>query len=178
MKRIIISIVAVLLVGAVAIGGLAAFSPDLFRVERQVTVKAPPQKVYILINDFRAWTRWSPWESRDPGMKRDYEGALAGVGAIYAWEGNNEVGAGRMEILEAAAPSLVRIRISFTRPFEATNTVEFTLVTDNDGTKVGWAMSGRNPFVARVMRLFMDMDGMIGRDFEAGLANLKREAER
>lgn len=178
MKRIIIGIVAVLVIGAAVIGGLAAFSPDLFRVERQVTVKAPPQKIYVLINDFRAWTRWSPWEDRDPGMKRDYEGALAGIGAIYTWDGNNEVGAGRMEILEASAPSLVRIRISFSRPFEATNTVEFSLVADDDGTRVGWAMSGRNPFVARVMRVFMDMDGMIGRDFEAGLANLKREAER
>lgn len=178
MKRILIGVVALVIVAAAVIGGLAAFSPDIFRVERQVTVKAPAQKIYVLINDFRAWSRWSPWEDRDPAMKREFDGALAGVGATYSWDGNNDVGTGKMTILEASAPSLVRIKIDFSRPFEASNTVEFSLVPSADGTKVGWAMSGRNPFVARVMRLFMDMDGMIGKDFELGLANLKREAER
>lgn len=178
MKRILIGLAVVIIAAGVVISGLAAFSPDLFRVERQVTIRTPPQNAYVLISDFRAWTRWSPWEGRDPAMKREYGGALAGVGATYEWDGNAEVGAGRMEILEAAAPSRVRLQITFTRPFEASNTVEFTLVPDAEGTRVGWAMSGRSPFVARVMRLFMDMDGMIGRDFELGLANLKREAER
>ena len=178
MKRILLGVATLVVAALAVIAVMGAFSPDLFRVERQVTIKAPPPKVYVLINDFRAWQGWSPWEGRDPNMRREYSGAVAGVGATYAWDGNNEVGAGRMEILEANAPTLVRIRISFARPFEATNTVDFTLAAVPEGTRVGWAMAGRSPFVARVMRLFMDMDGMIGRDFEAGLANLRREAER
>lgn len=178
MKRILIGLAAVVVLAAAAVGGLAALSPDLFRVERQVTIKAPAENIYVLLSDFRAWARWSPWEGRDGAMTRDYGGALAGIGATYAWNGNAEAGAGRMEIVEAAAPSRLRIQIEFSRPHVTSNIVEFSLVPTVDGIRVGWAISGRNPLMARVMRLFMDMDGLVGRDFDLGLANLKREAER
>ncbi|MBK8767239.1 MAG: SRPBCC family protein [Burkholderiaceae bacterium] len=171
----------ILLVVVVLIGALLAYAatrPDSFRVERATVIKAPPAKVFALIDDFHQWAGWSPWEKLDPAMKRSHSGAASGKGAVYAWEGNGDVGAGRMEILETTAPSRVLIRLDFIKPFEARNTAEYTLRPEGEATRVTWAMYGPAPFVSKLMQVFVSMDAMIGKDFEQGLANLKALAER
>jgi len=164
-------------VGVAAVLVLAARKPDIFRVERSAGIAAPPETVFALIADFRRWTDWSPWETKDPAMTRTYGAVTAGEGAEYAWEGNKQVGKGRMRIIEATAPSRIVLALDFERPFEAHNTVEFTLVPDGPGTHVSWAMRGPTPFFGKVMHVFMDMDRMVGGDFEAGFAKLKALAE-
>lgn len=171
----------ILLVVAVAVGAFLIFAwtrPGSFRVERTTAIKAPPEKIYPFIADFHRWTAWSPWENIDPDLKRSYSGADSGKGAAYAWEGNNKVGSGRMEITEAASPSKLKIALDFLKPFEAHNIAEFTLQPSADGTTVTWAMYGPSPFVAKVMGIFMSMDSMVGGMFENGLANLKAAAEK
>jgi uncharacterized protein YndB with AHSA1/START domain len=166
---------------AVVAAGLlvyAATKPDTFRVQRAATIKAPPEKIFVLVNDFRKWGAWSPYEKKDPTMKRTLSGAEQGRGAVYAWEGNGEVGVGRMEIAESSAPTTVRIRLDFTRPFETSNIVEFTMEPRGDATRVTWDMNGPAPFVSKVMQVFFSMDHMVGKDFESGLANLKAVAEK
>ena len=166
---------------AIGIGGILAYAatkPDTFRVERKIGVKAPPEKIYPLIEDFSQWGAWSPYEKKDPAMKRSFEGPRSGKGAIYAWDGDSNIGAGRMEIVEASAPNRVRIKLDFFRPFAASNTAEFTLQPKGDTTDVTWAMYGPNLFLGKVMQVFLDFDRMVGTDFEAGLADLKRTAER
>ena len=170
----------VLLVVAVAVAGLlayAAMKPDDFRVQRSIAIKAPPEKIMAAVGDLKGWTAWSPYEKKDPGMKRAYAGAPSGKGAIYEWDGNKEVGHGRMEILELT-PSKVVIKLDFITPFEAHNTAEFTAVPQGDSTNVTWAMYGPSPYVAKVMQTVMNMDKMIGTDFEAGLQSLKTVAEK
>jgi len=175
----IILFVAVVLAIAIAIVLILAMAkPDRFRVERAAAIKAPPEKIFALIDDFHQWRSWSPWEDRDPAMKRTYEGAERGKGAVYAWDGNKNVGAGRMEILTAAAPSTIVIKLDFIRPFEGHNTAEFTMQPQGGATNVIWAMHGPAPLMHKVMQVFMNMDRMIGKDFETGLANLKTAAER
>lgn len=156
---------------------IAQSKPETFRLERSATIAAPPTVVYPLIDDFHHWGEWSPWERLDPNLKRTFSGAPNGKGAIYEWEGTPKVGSGRMEILRADAPELVKIQLDFLKPFEAHNTAEFTLRPDGNGTRVTWAMYGPNPLMMRLMKLFMNMEGMIGKDFEAGLANMKAAAE-
>jgi len=165
-------------VAIAAVLALAATRPDTFRVERSTTIKAPPGKVYALIDDFHQWQQWSPWERLDPAMKRQHGGAPKGKGALYGWEGNKEVGKGQMEITEATAPSRVVIKLDFLAPFEAHNTAEFVLVPQGDATTVTWAMFGPNLFIGKVMSLFASMDSLVGKDFERGLANLKAVAEK
>jgi hypothetical protein len=131
-----------------------------------------------LINDFHQWGTWSPYEHKDPAMKRTYSGAARGSGAVYAWEGDKNVGSGRMEILEASAPSKIVIKLDFFSPFEAHNTAEFTMLPQDDATRVTWRMHGPAPFMARIMHVFINIDKMVGKDFEVGLANLKRLAEK
>ena len=155
---------------------LAASKPDHFRVERSTVIGAPPDRVFALLNNFQAWRRWSPWEGRDPDMQRTQSGPAEGVGAVYGWEGNKEVGKGRMEIRAATPPSRLEIQLDFLAPFEAHNTTEFTLQPDGTGTRVTWAMFGPSPFMSKLMMVFMSMDKMVGKDFEQGLANLTREA--
>jgi hypothetical protein len=157
---------------------LAASRPDTFRVERSLAIKAPPEKIYGHIADFRSWGAWSPYERKDPALKRTFSGPPSGAGAAYAWAGNKEIGVGRMEIAEAAAPRAVRIKLDFQEPFETHNVVEFTLRPQQEETVVRWAMHGQQPFVGKLAGLFMDMDRMVGRDFEAGLAALKSVAEK
>jgi uncharacterized protein YndB with AHSA1/START domain len=171
-----IALIVVVLIAAVL--GLAATKPDTFRVERAATIKAPPEKVYVLVNDFHQWTQWSPWERMDPAMQRTHSGASSGTGAVYAWEGNKKVGKGRMEIVDSAAPSKVTIKLDFLEPFEAHNTAEFVLTTQGDATTVTWAMTGPNLFLGKVMSVFASMDSLVGKDFESGLANLKAVAEK
>ena len=167
---IVIAIAAVLL--------YAATLPDTFRIERTATIAAPPERVFLHVNDFHRWTAWSPWEKKDPAMQRTHSGAPAGQGAVYAWDGNQKVGQGRMEITESTQPSRVRIQLDFLKPFEARNTAEFTFAPAGDGTQVTWAMYGPTPYLSKVMQVFMSMDRMVGPDFEAGLANLKQVVEQ
>ena len=155
---------------------LAARRPTGFGVTRAATIPAPPGKVFPHVNDFHRWEAWSPWAKLDPAMTATHSGAPAGVGAVYEWTGNAKVGAGRMTLVESRAPELVRIKLEFLRPFAATNATEFTFQAEGDQTRVTWAMTGHNTFVCRVMGLFMNMDQMIGRDFEKGLAQLRAVA--
>ena len=156
----------------------AATRPDSFRVQRSISIKAPPEKVFTLINDLRDWSKWSPYEKKDPGMKRTFSGASSGKGAVYEWDGDKNVGKGRMEIIEPASPSRVVIKLDFIKPFEGHNTAEFTLEPKGDSTTVTWGMYGASPLMMKVMGIFMNMDRMIGDDFAAGLANLKAVAEK
>ena len=177
----IIAILAVVLAIAIAIVLiLAANKPDTLRVQRAAVVKAPPEKVFPLINDFHQWATWSPWENKDPAMQRTYSGSPSGRGAVYAWDGNKNVGAGRMEILDASSPSKIVIKLDFFKPFEGHNTAEFTMLPQGDAaaTNITWVMHGPAPFISKVMQVFMNMDTMIGKDFEIGLANLKRLTEK
>ena len=173
---IIIAVVLAIIIAVILI--LAATKPDTFRVERTAVVNAPADKVFPLIADFHQWLNWSPWEGRDPALKRSYSGAERGKGAVYAWDGNKNVGSGRMEILEATAPSTVVIQLDFLKPFEAHNTAEFTMLPQGGATSVIWVMQGPAPFMSKVMQAFMNMDRMIGKDFETGLANLKTMTEK
>jgi uncharacterized protein YndB with AHSA1/START domain len=172
----IIGIVIAIVIAAVLI--FAATKPDTFRVQRAASINAPPEKVFALVSDFRRWDAWSPWEKKDPAMKRTFGPATSGKGAVYAWEGNKEVGQGRMEIAEAVPPSKVAIKLDFSKPFEAHNLVEFTLEPTGDATNVTWAMRGDTPYFAKIIHVFLDVDSMVGKDFETGLANLKAAAEK
>ena len=178
MLEIIAIIAAVLAIAIVIILILASTKPATFSVRRSAVVQAPAEAIFPLINNFHQWARWSPWEKRDPAMKRDYSGAESGKGAVYAWDGNKNVGSGRMEILDVSVPSKIVIKLDFLKPFEAHNTAEFTMLPQGDATNLTWAMHGPLVFMAKVMHVFINMDKMIGKDFEAGLANLKSLAEK
>src|ERR1700693_1443567 len=181
MFEIIAIIVVVLAIVIAIVLILAATKLNTFSVRRATAVKAPPEKIFSLINDFHQWGSWSPYENKDPAMKRSYSGAAAGRGAVYAWDGNNNVGSGRLEILDSSAPSKIVIKLDFFRPFEGHNTAEFTMLpqggathrTTDATTNVTWLMHGPAPFMSRLMQVFMNIDHMIGKDFEVGLANLK-----
>lgn len=171
-----IALVVVVIIAGILI--FAATKPDTFRVERSAAIKAPPEKVFALINDFKRWEAWSPWEKKDPAMKRTYGATTGGKGAHYAWEGNSDVGQGSMDIAESVPPSKIALKLDFIKPFEGHNTVIFTLAPKGDMTDVTWSMSGPAPFMAKVMQVFINMDTMVGKDFESGLANLKAAAEK
>ena len=171
-----IALVVVVIIAGILI--FAATKPDTFRVERSAAIKAPPEKVFALINDFKRWEAWSPWEKKDPAMKRTYGATTAGQGAHYAWEGNSDVGQGSMDIAESVPPSKIALKLDFIKPFEGHNTVVFTLAPQGDTTNVTWAMQGPARFITKVIQVFCNMDSMVGRDFETGLANLKAAAEK
>src|ERR1700730_9263790 len=174
----VIAIVAVVLAIVVAVVLILALTkPDVFRVQRAAATQAPPERIFSLINDFHQWGNWSPWEHRDPAMKRTFSGNESGKGAVYAWDGNKNVGAGRMEILDAVLPKIV-IKLDFINPFEGHNTAEFTMLPRGGATDVTWTMYGATPLLGKVMHVFINMDRMIGKDFEAGLANLKKAVEQ
>jgi uncharacterized protein YndB with AHSA1/START domain len=174
MRKVLIAIL-VLIIGLL---GYASTKPDQFRVERSIVIKAPAEKIFPHINNFHQWEAWSPYEKLDPAMKRNFSGTGVGVGAIYAWDGNSDVGAGRMEILESTPSSAIKIKLDFLKPIEGHDMAEFTLAPEGDGTKVTWAMSGPAAYIMKVMSVFLDMDHMIGKDFEAGLNNLKALIEQ
>lgn len=155
---------------------IAATKPPQFRVERTLSMKAAPERPFALINDFRKWTQWSPWENVDADLKRTYSGTEAGVGTKYAWEGK-KAGAGTMEITESTSPSKIVLALHFTKPFPANNITEFTLTQAGDETTVVWVMYGPSSLMHRVMSIFMNMDALIGKDFEKGLAAMKQAAE-
>lgn len=170
----ILAVVAVLVVVLVVV---IAMRPSHFRIVRTATIAAPPEAVFEQVNDFRNWQAWSPWEKKDPAMRRTYEGPPAGRGAVYAWAGNKEVGEGRMTLTESRTAELVRIRLDFLKPFAATHETEFTFEPRGEQTHVTWAMTGRNAFAAKAFCMFMDMDKMVGGDFEQGLAAMKTVTE-
>ena len=177
-KRFFLAL-AIVVCGAVAIVlVLASGKPDSFQVVRSISIKAPPEKIYPLIDDLKGWTAWSPYENKDPDMKRSFGPVTAGKGAHYAWEGDKNVGKGSMEIVEVVQPSKVVIKLDFDEPFPAHNMVDFTLAPQGDATLVSWNMHGPVPFVAKIFHVLFDMDKMVGQDFEVGLHNLKGLAER
>ena len=174
LKNIVIAVVVVI-IGLLV---FAATRPDSFSVQRTTSIHAPADKVFALVNDFHRWGEWSPWEKLDPEMKRTFSGPTAGPGTVYEWTGNSKVGAGRMEILSATPASKVDIKLDFIKPFEGHNVAEFTLTPQGENTQVVWVMHGPAPFVTKLMGVFVSMDSMIGKDFEAGLANMKSAAEK
>lgn len=165
--------------GAVVAGVLAyaATQPDTFRIARSATIAAPPETIFPLINDLRAFSTWSPFDRKDPSMTRAFSGPQSGKGARYDWDGNFEVGKGWLVVAESEAPSKVVIDLNMVKPVHAKNLVTFTLVPEGGATRVTWAMQGHVPLVARVIHLCFDMDRMVGGDFEAGLASLKAKVE-
>jgi len=173
LKIILISLAAIVVVFLVVV----AMQPSEFRVSRSVTIVAPPPAVFAQVNDFHKWEAWNPWGKIDPAMKQSYEGAPAGTGAIYTWIGNKEVGEGRMTITESRPSDLIRIKLEFMKPFQATNTADFTFKAEGDQTTVTWAMFGTNNFTAKAFGLFMNMDKMIGGRFEKGLGSMKSIVE-
>jgi hypothetical protein len=172
----IIGIVVALLVGGVLIA--AAMRPDSFRVQRSADIKAAPEKIFPLINDLRRFNTWNPFEKKDPNLKRSYTGPENGKGAAYSFEGNGDVGKGTLEILDSAPASKVTMALHMREPFQVDNKVDFILQAKGDATEVTWAMQGAVPYFAKIIHLFIDMDRMVGTEFEAGLASLKAIAEK
>ncbi len=170
--------VLLLALGAVALWlVVAATRPDHFQVTRNAVIKAPAPKVFALIDNLKSFNNWNPFEKKDPSVKGHYSGAASGVGAAYAWQGR-KVGAGRMEITASEAPHKLTMRLDFDKPFKAQNTAEFTLLPQGDAlTVVSWTLRGPSPYLAKLMGVVIDMDALIGKDFEAGLADLKALAE-
>lgn len=174
-----LTIIAAIL--AVAIAGiliLAAMKPDTFVVSRTATINAPPEKIFPLINDYKNWASWSPYEKVDPEMKRTFSGPSSGNGSVYEWHGNKNVGRGRMEITDTSPPSRVTIKLDFFSPFEAHNVAEFTMKPEGSATSVTWAMRGPLPYMAKVMHTIFNMDRMVGGQFAEGLTNMKGVAEK
>ena len=167
-----------LAVVVVALGVLIATRPDTFHIERSIDIAAPPERAYSEVVDFHRWSTWSPWEKLDPDLKRTYSGAPSGTGAEYAWAGNGKAGEGRMTIVDAVASSKIDVRLEFIKPFAATNRARFAFTPTATGTKVTWSMDGTNNFLAKAFHLVMDMDKLVGGDFEKGLAAMKANAER
>ncbi len=169
----ILIVIAVLIAAVLA---YAATKPNAFLIRRATLIDAPPKRIFPMIDDLHAQSAWSPFE-KDPAMKRTHSGAPRGKGAVYEWDGNRQVGAGQIAIIDSVPPSKVVLLLDMYRPFKAHNTVEFTLERNGAGTKVAWNMQGRQPYVAKVMTMFMDCDKMVGSQFEEGLAKLKQLVE-
>jgi carbon monoxide dehydrogenase subunit G len=173
LKKISIGFVAAVVVLLVVV----ALQPSSFRIERSATIAAPPAAVFAQVNDFHNWEAWNPWQKLDPNAKNTYTGAPAGPGATFAWQGNKDVGEGRMTIVESHPNDLVKIKLEFLKPFAATNTADFTFVPAGNQTTVTWAMFGENGFMAKAIGLVMNVDQMVGGQFEKGLADLKSTVE-
>jgi Polyketide cyclase / dehydrase and lipid transport len=165
------------LVLIVAVIAYIATRPTDSRIQRSAEINAPAEVVFSIINDLRRWGEWSPYDKRDPNMKKTFEGPSAGPGAVYTWNGNSQVGEGRLTIVESKPGELVSMRLEFSRPFKCDNQVNFRIVPSDGGTRVSWIMDGKNNFMGKFMSLIMDMDKMVGTDFEHGLANLSTVAQ-
>ncbi|QDO96816.1 SRPBCC family protein [Ferrovibrio terrae] len=179
MLKIALIVLALLAVAIAGVLAYAATKPDTSRIARSAQIQAAPDRIFALINDLPAWQTWSPYEKKDPDMQRSFTGPAAGIGAKYAWAGDKNIGDGRMEIVESTAPSKIAIRLEFLKPFQHTAMADFTLApAANGATTVTWAMTGPANYLSKVMSVVFDFDKMIGRDFEAGLTNLKTLAEK
>lgn len=172
-KKILLGLLAVVVLFLIVV----AMQPGEFTVTRSATMKAPADTVFNQVNDFHNWQKWSPWEKLDPNMQRTIEGPESGVGAKYAWVGNADVGEGKMEITESKPHELVLIKLDFIKPMESTNLTEFKFKPEGEQTSVTWTMSGKKNFLSKAFCLFVNMDTMIGGDFEKGLAAMKKEVE-
>ncbi len=176
-KKILLTLAALLVAGIALLLILVSRQPDHFSVSRSTVIAAPPQRVFDQVNDFHNWNAWSPWAKIDPNCKFEFNGAESGKGAIFAWAGNQEVGEGRQEIVESKPPELVRIKLDFIKPFAASSNTEFVFQPEGASTRVIWTMSGENDFIGKCISLVMDCETMIGPQFEQGLANMKSVAE-
>jgi uncharacterized protein YndB with AHSA1/START domain len=174
LKFILIGFAAVIAIFLI----VAALQPTDFRITRAATISAPASAVFEQINDFHKWNNWSPWAKLDPNAKNTFEGPPAGVGASFAWVGNNEVGEGKMTITESKPNELVMMKLEFIKPFAATNTTEFTFKPEGDQTTVKWSMAGKNNFIGKCISVVMNCDKMVGGQFEQGFANLKAIVEK
>ena len=177
MRILLLSAIGILLILVVVLI-YASTRPDRFRIERSVLVNVPPEKIFPLIHEFKQWEAWSPWEKLDSTLQRSYSGPASGVGAVYAWQGNKHVGAGRMEIIESVPASKLVIKLDFSAPFEAHNQVEFLLAKEGEATRLTQAMYGPSPFMSKLMGLVFNMDNMVGSKYEEGLAAIKALAEK
>jgi hypothetical protein len=177
LKKIILGIVVMLVVLIAVCLVLVMMQPAHYQVERSATINAPATTVFPLVNDFHKWDSWSPWAKLDPAMKTTFEGPAAGTGAMYSWAGNSQVGEGKMTITESRPSDLIKIKLEFIKPFAATNATDFTFTPSGNATNVKWTMAGDNNFIGKAFSLFMNMDKMIGADFEKGLAQMKTVAE-
>ena len=173
LKKILLGAAVVL----VALCGIIALQPSTYSVQRTATFKASPDITFALVNDFHRWGEWSPWDKLDPNQKITFEGAATGVGAKYGWSGNDQVGEGRMTIEESKANELVRIKLEFIRPWASTSPTTFTFAPAAEGVTVTWKMDGTNDFMGKAFSLFVNMDAMLGKDFDNGLAAMGRIAE-
>jgi hypothetical protein len=173
----LINILMVIAVIVVAFLIIAATRPADFRISRSTTIGAPPATVFAQVNDFHKWEAWNPWGKIDPAMRQTYEGPAAGKGASYAWAGNKAAGEGRMTITDSRSSDLILIKLEFFKPFAAINTTEFTFKPEGSQTTVKWTMTGKHNFMMKAMCLFMNMDRMIGGQFEKGLATIKSLVE-
>jgi hypothetical protein len=173
LKKILIGLVVAIAV----LAGVIATRPSSFSVERSTTIQAPPELAFARVNDFHRWSEWSPWDKLDPSMKRTFEGAASGLDAIYRWTGNDQVGEGRMTIEESKPSERVRIKLEFMKPFPSINTTTFTFQPSGQGTQVTWKMEGKYDFMGKAASMFMNMDKVVGGDFEKGLTAMKTGAE-
>jgi uncharacterized protein YndB with AHSA1/START domain len=172
--KLLLGLVIVVVVLAIVV----ATRPSTFHVERSILITASPESVFAQVNDFHSWAAWSPWEKLDPKMEKTFSGPSAGAGAIYAWKSDNgKVGQGRMTIERSDLPSSVSVKLEFIKPFTATNTVTFTMIPVATQTRTTWAMDGHNGLLGKLFHLVMNVDKMVGGDFERGLAALKSVAE-
>jgi hypothetical protein len=176
-KKVLLGVGATLAVIIVALLIVIAMKPNEFRITRSAKMAAPPEVVFAQVNDYHNWDAWSPWAKLDPNAKVTFEGPSAGKGAVFTWSGNDQVGAGRQTIVESHPNELVQIKLEFQKPFQATNTAEFTFKPEGEQTVVTWSMFGQNNFMGKAISLFMDCDKMVGGDFEKGLASLKAIVE-
>jgi uncharacterized protein YndB with AHSA1/START domain len=177
MRKVILIGLAVLVGIVVVVAGVVAMQPNTFRITRSATMSAPPEKVFAQINDFHNWEAWSPWAKLDPAAKNTFGGPSQGEDATFAWDGNDEVGAGQMTILESKPNELIKIKLEFSRPMQDASTTEFTFTPAGEGTEVKWDMYGDHTFMSKAFCMLMNMDKMVGGQFEEGLANIKKVVE-
>lgn len=166
-----------LLIAFLAFITFVALQPDELHVQRSASIQAPPAKVFALINDFKNWPVWSPWEQLDPDMKKTYSDPSSGQGATYRWEGNDDVGIGQMTMVSVSPHSHFKMTLEFMEPFQSVSTVDFYLKDQGEATEVTWSMRGENGFIEKVFDILFDMEAMIGKDYEKGLDNLKKAVE-
>ena len=177
LKKLLLGVFAILVIGAVALGIGIAMQPDEYNVTRSATIAAPADGVFARVNDFHKWEAWSPWAKLDPNMKTSFSGSESGKGSVYSWVGDDKVGEGKMTITDSTPPSEVKILLEFIKPFASTANTVFAFKPNGGGTDVTWSMSGKHTFLSKAMCLFLSMDKMIGPDFEKGLAQLKTVSE-
>jgi carbon monoxide dehydrogenase subunit G len=176
-KKILLGIVVLVIVLVAVFLVMVMLQPSTYQIERSATINAPAQTVFAQVNDFHKWNAWSPWANLDPNMKQTYDGQASGVGAMYSWTGNSDVGEGKMTIIESRPSERIKIQLEFIKPFAAMNTTDFIFTPQGNQTNVKWVMAGNNNFIGKAFGLFVNMDKMVGGDFEKGLAKLKAVSE-